>query len=208
VLAGVVLLASGCGGAASPRVAAIGTTTTLSSPGRGGAAGNGSPPASSGGTSGSEGTQSGNTAGRALYALVRGSVRQMTKFAACVRSHGEPGFPDPNAQGQFSISAVTAGGVDPRSPQLGQAVQACEQDLPNSGPPAPSPAAQAQARRQALAFSACMRSHGVPNFPDPDAQGSLSVRVLGSDSPKYRTATASCAKYLGKSSKLGPGAAR
>jgi hypothetical protein len=144
------------------------------------------------------------------FALVRGSVSQMTRFAACVRSHGEPNFPDPNAQGQFSMSAVTAGGIDPRSPQLGRAVQACEKDLPKGGPAALSPAAQAKARQQVLAFSACMRSHGVPNFPDPPS-GGQAIRILpgsGIDpqSPQYQRATTSCQKYLGKGSKLGPGA--
>src|ERR1700733_8452699 len=189
-LASVVLLASGCGGAASPRVAAISTTTTQSRSGKPGSVSNGSPAMSSGGTSGSAGMPSGNTAGRAAYALVRGSVRQMTQFAACVRSHGEPNFPDPNAQGQFSMSAVTTGGIDPRSPQLGRAVEACKQNLPQSGPAAPSPAAQPRARQQALVFSACMRSHGVPNFPDPPF-GGVAIRILpgsGIDpqSPQYQ----------------------
>ena len=206
-LASLVLLASACGGSTSPRVATIGTTTQSGS-GQRGSVGGGSPVGSSGGTSGSAGAPSGNAAGRASYALVRGSVSQMTKFAACVRSHGEPNFPDPNAQGQFSMSVVTAGGIDPRSPQLGRAVQACEKDLPKSGSAALSPAAQAQARQQALAFATCMRSHGVPNFPDPPP-GGQAIRILpgsGVDpqSPQYQTATTACRKYLGKASKFGP----
>jgi hypothetical protein len=134
----------------------------------------------------------------------------MTTFAACVRSHGEPNFPDPNPQGQFSVSAVAASGIDPQSPQLGRAVQACENDLPKNGPAAPSPAEQAKAREQGLEFSACMRSHGVPNFPDPPP-GSGAIRILpgnGVDpqSPQYQAATKACQKYFGRSSKLGPGA--
>jgi hypothetical protein len=209
-LAALLLLASACGGSTSPQVAAIGTTTTQSSAGQRGAVGSGSAAIASGGTSGSAGTPPGNTAGRETFALVRGSVGQMTKFATCVRSHGEPNFPDPNRQGQFSMSAVTASGIDPRSPQLGRAVQACEKDLPKSGPAALSPAAQAQARQQALAFSACMRSHGVPNFRDPSANGNISLGGSGINpqSPQYQTATTACQKDLGKNSKLGPGAGR
>src|SRR5215472_9481228 len=30
--------------------------------------------------------------------------------------------------------------------------------------------------QQALAYSQCMRSHGVPGFPDPDSQGNLIVQ--------------------------------
>jgi hypothetical protein len=134
----------------------------------------------------------------------------MTKFAACVRSHGEPNFPDPNAQGQFSVSTVAASGIDPQSPQLGRAVRACEKDLPKSAPAVLSPAAQAQARQQVLAFSTCMRSHGVPNFPDPPP-GGQAIRIVpgrGIDpqSPQYQTATTACRMYLGKGSKFGPSA--
>jgi len=210
-LAGVVLLASGCG-SARPRVAAIGTTTARNGSGRSSSdrRDTGPPVVSAGRTSGSAGAPSGNSTGRASYALMRGSVRQMTKFAACVRSHGAPNFPDPNRQGQFSMSAVTAAGIDPRSPQLERAVQTCANDLPNGATAAPSPAEQARAREQGLAFSACMRSHGEPNFPDPPS-GGAAIRILpgsGIDprSPQYQTATMACGKHLGKTSKTGPSA--
>jgi hypothetical protein len=203
-IASLVLLASACGGSASPRVAA----TTQNGSGQRGSVGGGPPVGSSGGTTGSAGTTSGNTAGRETFALVRGGVGQMTKFAACVRAHGEPNFPDPNAQGQFSMSAVTASGIDPRSPQFGRAVQACERDLPKSGPTAVSSAEQAKARQQGLEFSACMRSHGVPDFPDPPPGGQAIRIVPGSgidpQAPEYQMAATDCRKYLGKVSKLGP----
>jgi|SRR5579862_5609662 len=194
-LAGLSLLGTGCGGSTSPSVASIATTSTLTTRPNGGAA--------LGTTSGAS---SGNVVGRSSFALVRGSVQQMTKFAACVRSHGEPNFPDPNAQGQFSMSAVTAEGIDPRAPQLGRAVQTCEKDLPKSGPPPVSPVAQANARQQLLQFSSCMRSHGAPNFPDPPP-GGQAIRILpgsGIDphSPQYQAATTACQKYLSKGSKL------
>src|SRR6266566_4008379 len=38
----------------------------------------------------------------------------------------------------------------------------------------PAEAAQA-AYQKALAFSQCMRSHGVPNFPDPDSKGNILI---------------------------------
>ncbi len=206
-LAGVVLLPSACGGAATPGVAAIGTTTTRSGADQRGAVGDASPVIAGGGTSAGAGA---NSADRAAYALVRGSVAQMTKFAACLRSHGEASFPDPNAQGQFSMSAVTAGGIDPRSPELGRAVQACEGELPTSGPVALSPAEQAQARRRTLAFSTCMRSHGAPSFPDPPP-GGQAIRIrpgsgIDPKSPEYETASTACGRYLGKAPKTGPGA--
>src|SRR5919201_4908398 len=43
----------------------------------------------------------------------------------------------------------------------------------------------------ALAFSACMRSHGVPTFPDPDSNGGIpkvTPRQLGVGSSQFQAA--------------------
>jgi hypothetical protein len=42
----------------------------------------------------------------------------------------------------------------------------------NQGPPALTPAQKAEA----LAYSRCMRSHGVPDFPDPNSSGQLVIQ--------------------------------
>ncbi len=50
-----------------------------------------------------------------------------------------------------------------------------------------------------LAFSACMRSHGVPNFPDPSSSGGgLNIGGTGINpfSPSFKTAQAACHKVL------------
>jgi hypothetical protein len=50
-----------------------------------------------------------------------------------------------------------------------------------------------------LAFSECMRSHGVPNFPDPSAAGGIQI-AQGSNidpfSPSFKAARAQCEKLL------------
>lgn len=43
-----------------------------------------------------------------------------------------------------------------------------------------------------LAFSACMRSHGVPNFPDPNGNGTLASLGIDSSSPQFRSAANAC----------------
>jgi hypothetical protein len=48
---------------------------------------------------------------------------------------------------------------------------------------------------QALKFSACMRSHGVPNFPDPGA-GGYQRSGVNFGSPATRSAMNACEKYL------------
>jgi hypothetical protein len=122
------------------------------------------------------------------------------KFAACMRSHGVPNFPDPNGQGAISISPST--GVNPDSPKFRAAQQACEKLLPNGGKP--SPAQEAKARKQALEFSACMRAHGLPNFPDPTfSNGRVSIGIKGKrgsgvdpSSPKFQAAQKACQDKL------------
>jgi hypothetical protein len=42
----------------------------------------------------------------------------------------------------------------------------------NQGAPTMTPAQRAAA----LAYSQCMRSHGVPNFPDPNSQGAIQIQ--------------------------------
>lgn len=52
-------------------------------------------------------------------------MRAFLRFAGCVRSHGQPGFPDPNSDGQFPISQ--------KNPTLGAAMQACLSLVPGGG---------------------------------------------------------------------------
>jgi hypothetical protein len=53
----------------------------------------------------------------------------------------------------------------------------------------------------ALAFARCMRSHGVPNFPDPKVTGTT-IQILGSSSgintqsPAFKSAQQSCKHLL------------
>jgi hypothetical protein len=181
VLAVLAALAAGCGGGSGkPGVAALGTsattTTTTPAPGGSGPAAGGS-----GGSGGSGGLSLKTTGGFA--------------FSACMRSHGLPNFPDPNAQGALSIDS--ASGIDPSSPTFQAAQRACAKDLPGGGSP-PSPAEQQKMEQWALRFSACMRTHGVPNFPDPSfANGGIGIKIdpsTGIDprAPRFQAAQKQC----------------
>jgi hypothetical protein len=195
-LALVAGLLAGCGGkSGSPGVASIGTTTT-------------------GGTT-TEATPagSGGNAGAATPSLGGGSLRlagggkNIAQFASCMRTHGEPNFPDPDSQGNLTITP--SAGIDPSSSRFQAAQRACAKYLPNGGQP-PSPAQQAKMQQQALKFSACMRAHGVPNFPDPQfGSGKISIHVgPGNDidprSPQFQAAQKACASDLpGKAGPVG-----
>jgi hypothetical protein len=106
-----------------------------------------------------------------------------------MRANGEPNFPDPNAQG-----VISAGSLDRGSPQVQQALDACRKMLPNG---APSPAQQAQDLRQAIAASACMRRHGIPDFrdPEPGSDGGMVIHLgsnVNPNSPQFQKAQQTC----------------
>jgi hypothetical protein len=52
-----------------------------------------------------------------------------------------------------------------------------------ASPPAGPAAGGSKRYQQALAYSECMRAHGVPNFPDPDQAGNIVQHVSGGQPP-------------------------
>jgi hypothetical protein len=62
-----------------------------------------------------------------------------------------------------------------------------------------TPSAASTQQNGTLAFANCMRSHGVPNFPDPDSSGNLvkePPQQLGVSSSELNTAQAACQHLL------------
>ena len=75
---------------------------------------------------------------------------------------------------------------------------ACGGGSPSSSGGSPH-AAESSRSPSALAYSACMRSHGVPNYPDPDSSGQLpktDARQLGVSSTAYQAAQRACGHLL------------
>ena len=85
------------------------------------------------------------------------------KYAECMRSHGEPNFPDPSGSGALDFKL---GHINPFSRAYKTAQAACQRVLPiGSSRGAQHPSKQAMG--QAVKVSDCMRQHGVTGFPDP-----------------------------------------
>jgi hypothetical protein len=133
------------------------------------------------------------------------------KYSACMRSHGVGNFPDPDSSGRNKItSAVSAGGkaadVDIHSPQFARARKACDKLRPNGG--RPSAAQQAQEQQQMLKYAECMRSHGVPKFPDPKPGGAFSLGTkagVDPNTPQFNAAQQACQTFVsGSPIPLGP----
>jgi hypothetical protein len=109
---------------------------------------------------------------------------QQLKFARCMQAHGITNFPD---SGGISINS----GIDPNSAQFQAAQRACQSLLPGL---AQTPSQKAAANTAALKFAQCMRSHGIPNFPDPNGQGVIDMTGvnISLDSPQNRSAMQAC----------------
>jgi hypothetical protein len=124
------------------------------------------------------------------------TYQQTLAYSQCMRSHGDPGFPDPQ-QGPGGAwlypetpqdqSALSGPGHD-------GAQQACRKLQPPGG--------LTQAQRQAgisqsLALARCMRAHGITNYPDPDVTGnSIGINLGGTgidqNSPQFQAAQRAC----------------
>ena len=188
--AAVALLAAGCGGGGgnSPGVAnlaASGTTTATTTTTQGDS---GAGAKTFGGPSGLR--------GQFQLSMATGSAAEGEKFSACMRKHGVPNYPDPNSQGVITIRSGM--GIDPGSPAFRSARTTCAKLLPNGGQPTPAQIAQRQ--QQMLAFSACMRAHGIKDFPDP-SNGGLRLSVhpgsdLDPNNPTFKSAQQACQKYM------------
>jgi hypothetical protein len=60
---------------------------------------------------------------------------------------------------------------------------------------------------QSLKYVACMREHGVPNFPDPSANDGRSMMPVYPSSPAFVAAQATCHKLLPGGGPPAPGSA-
>jgi hypothetical protein len=129
---------------------------------------------------------SGSSTGSRGSAKAGGSTTSASyvAYSACMRSHGVPNYPDPDSSGQLPKPDAHHLGVS--SSQLQATQQACQHLLPSTGRTinagSITDCMMADDCPQALvqhlldeerSFARCMRSHGVPNWPDPtiDSQG-------------------------------------
>jgi hypothetical protein len=143
------LLAAGCGsGSPNSGVAHLSTSTS------------GSSPASSGGSSSPESSAS--------------TQQKIVAYGQCMRTHGVPNFPDSGSGG--SKQAVVRALKEVSNSEVDAAQTACQRLQPGGGQP--NQAQLAQHLTDLLAFARCMRTHGVPNFPDPTNSGQVTHEML------------------------------
>jgi hypothetical protein len=139
VTASFALLVAACGGASGSHVAQLGTTGTqpVGSPGSGASGGSG--------------------------------VNVGLEFSSCMRSHGVSKFPDltdsSRVASQLPKLTVSLQQLGISRTAFQTAEKACRHLLPHGGQTTPN---ESQRDLNAMrGFARCMRSHGVPTWPDP-----------------------------------------
>jgi hypothetical protein len=91
-------------------------------------------------------------------------------FAQCMRAHGIPSYPDPSS-GSVHIDSRQLGVTDT---VYETAKTTCNRLYPQPhGSGGPTTAQQQQVEAQLLNFAKCMRSHGLPSFPDPNPASTI-----------------------------------
>jgi hypothetical protein len=96
----------------------------------------------------------------------------------------------------WPTAARTAGAVIVAA-ALALLVAACSSGSPSSG--GSSTSGGSSSSPSAVAFAHCMRTHGVPNYPDPDSHGNLgktSAQQLGVSSSAFNAAKSACQSLL------------
>jgi hypothetical protein len=111
-----------------------------------------------------------------------------------------PNYPDPDSSGTIPKESPQQLGVSDSRYQAAQS--ACQHLLQNGGQPTNAQTVADQ--RNAVRFAGCMRSHGVPNWPDPVNNGGRvqfnvfdgSVPGLDPNSPQVMAAVHKCQSLL------------
>jgi hypothetical protein len=137
----------------------------------------------------------------------------MLDFARCMREHGVD-MPDPDTSGggpgvvTFKAGGAASAGasagtqLDGDTSKFQEAHEACKDLMGDVGPINLSPEQQQEMQDKALAFSRCMREHGI-NMPDPTFDGGGVMMKIDGDSgfdpsdPKFEEAQKACGSAFG-----------
>lgn len=136
-------------------------------------------------------------AGGAPVSAQTANSSKAAQFSQCMRAHGVPAFPDPNAEGSINLRVTKGSGLDPRSPTYQAALQSCKSlEPPGFGA---SGAQSVANENKTLQFVNCMRKNGVTRFPDPGSNGAFLITGSSGvdfNSPQFKSAMQACQRLL------------
>jgi hypothetical protein len=129
-------------------------------------------------------------------------VTEALAFVNCMRSRGVSAYPDPSSTGVVPKVSLQQLGIS--STVFRTAQTACQHLFPNSGQS--SQASNQQMLNAMYEFARCIRSHGVPNWPDPLAESDpgqpgtpgfpRNMPGINSNSPVVVSAQKACRHFL------------
>lgn len=121
-------------------------------------------------------------------------------FSKCMRADGVPNFPDLSSNGmriEANGRSISVNGVSLNAPAFLAARAKCQKYRTGTATH-PTVAQSAQQQRRGLEFARCMRSHGVPTFPDPKiingpgGQQQAYLPGINPQSPAFQAAAKRC----------------
>lgn len=189
LIAGVTalaLLGAGCGGGAkTPTVAHLGSSTS-----------------SSNSAAGANSSQNGSSSAGSSQSGSASPDSQAVAYSACMRAHGVPDFPDPKVStngNEVKVAVRVTPGIT-GNPKFNSAQKACSKLIPGGGPgPGSNHPISLKEQSQYLKAAACIRTHGIPNFPDPTFSGGgvhVSHKGLDLNSPQALKAEEACQSLI------------
>jgi hypothetical protein len=120
-------------------------------------------------------------------------MAQAVVYARCMRSHSVSDCPDPIASPgggvAFQINGGPGSDLNHNNPRFKAADEACQSLFPGGGQSPPPPGQKIAAE---VKWALCMRSHGPPSFPEPNAQGAFDSSRFNDSSPAFQTASKAC----------------
>ncbi len=126
----------------------------------------------------------------------------LVAYASCMRSHGVPNFPDPAGSGGIPKRAVIRAFQQVSNSQAETAGNDCAHLLPAGGSLSGQTVQPVTANDQHdyLRAAACMRSHGIINFPDPTfSAGAVNLHIpstIDTNSAQFNQARQICEKMI------------
>jgi hypothetical protein len=128
---------------------------------------------------------------------------QAVAYSGCMREHGVANFPEPQIStsgNEVKVAMRVTPGIT-GNPHFQSAEKACSKLLHEGGPGGPGSNHQIspQEQSQYLKAAACIRSHGIPNFPDPTFSGGgvhIAHQGLNESSPAFKAAVQACESLI------------
>lgn len=159
ILAAAVAVAlAACGGSSTPRVASLASS-----------AGTTGPTVTVGTTATTVSTSTHGAGSSTTTTAKNNPTALVDEWAACQRSHGDPGQADPVIDAHGVINVTVPSGAPAASDEVHAGVDACNRYMAaaQSALRAADPVQPPPDQTELLQYVNCMRANGVPNYPYP-----------------------------------------